>query len=154
MSEQQQDNAPHFAIEKIYVKDISFESPQAPQVFTKPFNSNLGIQVAVESQKVGEYHWEVSLRVTATVKLEEEVAFLAEVDQAGLFVIANFAEEELPSLLNRYCPTLLFPYLRETMSSLSAKAGFPPLELQPINFDALHYEQKVAEEEKTNEAAE
>jgi preprotein translocase subunit SecB len=136
--------APRFAIEKIYLRDLSFESPQSPQVFTKPFHSTLDLQVKVEPEKVGEHHWQVVLRLTVTVRLEDEVAFLAEVEQAGLFAIANFADSDLPSLLNAYCPTLLFPYARETIASLSLKGGFPPLELQPLNFDALHQQQAQA----------
>ena len=133
--------APHFAIEKIYLRDVSFESPQSPQVFTKPFNSTLDLQVKVEPEQVGEHHWQVVLRLTATVRLEDEVAFLAEVEQAGLFAMANFTDSDMPSLLNAYCPTLLFPYARETIATLSLKGGFPPLELQPLNFDALHQQQ-------------
>ncbi len=140
MSEQA---APHFAIEKIYLRDLSFESPMSPQVFTQPFNSSLDLQVNVEPQQLGEHHWQVSLRITATVRLGEETAFLVEVEQAGLFVIANFAPEDMAGLLNSYCPTILFPYARETMASVSLKGGFPPLELQPLNFEALHAQQQA-----------
>lgn len=144
MSEQA--NAPHFAIEKIYLKDASFESPMAPQVFTMPFDSSLDLQVNVEPLQVGDHHWQVTLRITATVRLGEQVAFLAEVEQAGLFAMANFEAEAINSLINSYCPTLLFPYARETIANLSLKAGFPPLELQPINFEALHNEQMANEQ--------
>ena len=144
MSEQA--NAPHFAIEKIYLKDASFESPMAPQVFTMPFDSSLDLQVKVEPEQVGEQHWQVTLRITATVRLGDQVAFLAEVEQAGLFAMANFEAEAINSLINSYCPTLLFPYARETIANLSLKAGFPPLELQPINFEALHNEQMANEQ--------
>ncbi len=133
--------APHFAIEKMYLRDLSFESPLAPKVFTLPFDSTLDLQVKVEHDQVGEHHWHVSLRVTATVRIAEGVAFLAEAEQAGLFAIANFPQADMQGLLHSYCPTLLFPYLRETIASLSIKAGFPPLELQPLNFDQLHQEQ-------------
>lgn len=141
MSEQA---APHFSVEKIYLRDLSFESPMSPQVFTQPFNSSLDLQVKVDPEQLGEHHWQVSLRLTATVRLEEQTAFLIEVEQAGLFVIANFAPENMAGLLNSYCPTILFPYARETIASLSLKGGFPPLELQPLNFDALHAQQAVA----------
>lgn len=138
--------APHFAIEKIYLRDLSFESPMSPRVFTLPFDSTLDLQVKVESEQLGDYHWQVSLRLTATTRLADGIAFLAEVEQAGLFAMANFPSEEMDGLLNRYCPTLLFPYARETIASLSVKAGFPPLELQPINFDQLHQEQLAAQQ--------
>ncbi len=144
MSEQA--NAPHFVIEKIYLKDVSFESPMAPRVFTMPFVSSLDLQVKVDPEQVGENHWQVTLRITATVRLADQVAFLAEVEQAGLFAMANFEAEAINSLLNSYCPTLLFPYARETIANLSLKAGFPPLELQPINFEALHHEQMANEQ--------
>jgi preprotein translocase subunit SecB len=114
----------------------------SPQVFTMPFNSTLDLQVKVEPEQVGEHHWQVSLRLTATVRLEDQTAFLVEVEQAGLFVLANFAAEEMAGLLNSYCPTLLFPYARETIATLSLKGGFPPLELQPLNFEALHAQQQ------------
>jgi preprotein translocase subunit SecB len=140
MSEQA---APHFAIEKIYLRDLSFESPMSPQVFTQPFNSSLDLQVKVEPQQLGDHHWQVSLRITATVRLGEETAFLVEVEQAGLFAIANFAQEDMAGLLNSYCPTILFPYARETMANVSLKGGFPPLELQPLNFEALHAQQQA-----------
>jgi preprotein translocase subunit SecB len=138
-------NAPHFAIEKIYLKDVSFESPMAPRVFTMPFDSSLDLQVKVEPEQVGEHLWQVALCITATVRLGEQVAFLVEVEQAGLFVMANFEPEAVANLLNSYCPTLLFPYARETIANLSLKAGFPPLELQPLNFEALHAEQLANE---------
>lgn len=138
MSEQA---APHFAIEKVYLRDVSYESPMAPQVFTQPFNSTLDLQVKVEPEQVGDHHWHVVLHLTATVRLGDQVAFLAEVEQAGLFAIANFADEDMAGLLNAYCPTILFPYARETIAGLSMKGGFPPLELQPLNFDALHQQQ-------------
>jgi preprotein translocase subunit SecB len=144
MSEQA--TTPHFAIEKIYLKDVSFESPMAPRVFTMPFDSSLDLQVKVEPEQVGDHHWQVTLRITATVRLADQVAFLAEVEQAGLFAMANFEAEAINSLLNSYCPTLLFPYARETIANLSLKAGFPPLELQPINFEALHNEQMANEQ--------
>jgi preprotein translocase subunit SecB len=141
MSEQA---TPHFAVEKIYLRDASFESPMSPQVFTMPFNSTLDLQVKVDPEQLGEHHWQVSLRLTATVRLEDQTAFLVEVEQAGLFAIANFAPEDMAGLLNSYCPTILFPYARETIASLSLKGGFPPLELQPLNFDALHAQQQAA----------
>lgn len=144
MSEQA--NAPHFVIEKIYLKDVSFESPMAPRVFTMPFDSRLELQVNVDSEQVTDHHWQVTLRITATVRLADQIAFLAEVEQAGLFALANFEAEAINSLLNSYCPTVLFPYARETIANLSLKAGFPPLELQPINFEALHHEQMAKEQ--------
>lgn len=147
MSEQQQ---PQFAIEKIYLKDLSFESPMAPQVFTQAFQSSLDVQVKVEPEQVGEQHYHVALRLTATVRLGEQTAFLVEVEQAGLFAAIGFDADNLANLLNTYCPTLLFPYARETIANLSLKGGFPPLELQPINFDVLYAQQMQAQAAATH----
>lgn len=147
MSEQQQ---PQFAIEKIYLKDLSFESPMAPQVFTQAFQTSLDLQVKVEPEQVGEQHYQVALRLTATVRLGEQTAFLVEVEQAGLFAAIGFDADNLANLLNTYCPTLLFPYARETIANLSLKGGFPPLELQPINFDALYAQQLQAQATATH----
>lgn len=141
MSEQ---NAPHFSIEKIFLSDLSFESPQAPQIFSQAFQSTMDLQVKVDPKQLGEHHWQVALRLTVTVKLEDQIAFLVEVEQSGLFAVANFAESEMAHLLNSYCPGLLFPYAREAIASVSLKGGFPPLELQPLNFDALFAQQQQA----------
>jgi preprotein translocase subunit SecB len=142
MSEQQ--NASHFSIEKIFLSDLSFESPQSPQIFTKAFQSTMDLQVKVDPMRVGEHHWQVALRLTITVRVEDQAAFLIEVEQSGLFAIANFADADMEHLLNSYCPNLLFPYARETVAMLSLKGGFPPLELQPLNFDALYAQQQAS----------
>jgi len=144
--------APHFAIEKIYLRDLSFESPQSPQIFTHQFQSSMDLQVKVDPMQVGEHHWQVGLRLTVTVRLEDQIAFLVEVEQAGLFVVDGFEQGELAHLLNSYCPTVLFPYAREAIASVSLKGGFPPLELQPLNFDALYAQQLQAESAADNNA--
>ena len=146
MSEQ---NAPHFSIEKIFLSDLSFESPQAPQIFTKAFQSSMDLQVKVDPIRLGDHHWQVALRLTITVKVEDQAAFLIEVEQSGLFAIANFADADMDHLLNSYCPNLLFPYARETVANLSLKGGFPPLELQPLNFDALYAQQQASAQQET-----
>lgn len=138
----------HFSIEKIYLRDLSFESPQSPQIFAQPFQSSMDLQVKVDPQQVGEEHWQVALRLTVTVRIEETVAFLVEVEQAGLFVIRDFPEADMAHLLNSYCPTILFPYAREVVANVSLKGGFPPLELQPLNFDALFAQQLQAASEQ------
>lgn len=150
MSEQA--TAPHFSIEKIFLSDLSFESPLAPQIFTKAFQSTMDLQVKVDPTRLGEHHWQVALRLTITVRVEDQAAFLVEVEQSGLFAIANFAEADMGHLLNSYCPSLLFPYARETVANLSLKGGFPPLELQPLNFDTLYAQQLQAGSEQANTA--
>lgn len=149
MSEQA---APHFSIEKIFLSDLSFESPQAPQIFTQQFQSSMDLQVKVDPTRLGDHHWQVALRLTITVKVADQVAFLIEVEQSGLFAIANFADADMGHLLNSYCPNLLFPYARETVANLSLKGGFPPLELQALNFDALYAQQQQAAQSETTVA--
>jgi preprotein translocase subunit SecB len=106
----------------------------------------MDLQVKVDPRRLGDHHWQVALRLTITVKVAEQTAFLVEVEQSGLFAVANFADNELEHLLNSYCPSLLFPYARETVAMLSLKGGFPPLELQPLNFDALYAQQQAQQQ--------
>lgn len=129
-----------FKIQRIYLKDVSYESPQTPAVFAG--NTNWKPQVALhlntESTKLENDLFESVLTVTATVKLGEEVAYLTEVKQAGLFLIKGFEEERLAPMLGSFCPNLLFPFAREAIGSLVQKGGFPQLLLDPVNFDALY----------------
>lgn len=128
----------NFDIQKIYLKDVSFESPNAPAVFQIQWKPDTNLQVGSQNSKLGEDVYEVVLNLTATVKVEEQTAFLIEVQQAGIFTLAGFEEGALGHLLGAYCPNLLFPYAREAISDLTTKGGFPPLLLAPINFDALY----------------
>jgi preprotein translocase subunit SecB len=130
-------NARQILLQRIYLKDASLEVPLAPQVFARPWTPNLDVQVGTGASALGNNLYQVLLTVTATAKLGEEVGFLAEVHQAGIFQITGFAEAELPALLGAYCPNLVFPFAREAVAELVQRAGFPPLLLQPINFDAL-----------------
>jgi preprotein translocase subunit SecB len=127
-----------FAIQKIYTKDISFETPNAPGIFTQKWEPalefNLGTQVAPLENSV----FEVSLTVTVTVKIGENTAYLVEVNQAGIFSIGGFSDQELGPMLGSFCPNILFPYAREVVSDLVNKGGFPQLILAPVNFDALY----------------
>ena len=131
-----------FAIRKIYVKDVSFETPHSPDVFGcdwKP-DADVNLRSAVQDTEAGEY--EVTLTVTVSVTLEGKTAFLAEVQQAGLFYIVGVTSEELESLVGAYCPAILFPYAREMVSDLVIRGGFPPFILSPVNFDALYKRQR------------
>tara|TARA_R110002095_G_scaffold85057_1_gene73953 strand:+ start:1011 stop:1472 length:462 start_codon:yes stop_codon:yes gene_type:complete len=127
-----------FAIQKLFVKDISFESPNAPLVFTEKWNPHVDINLVNNARKAPQDLYEVSVTVTATVKNNEQTAYLIEATQVGIFGVKGFPEEELGPLLGSYCPTVLFPYLREVVSELATKGGFPPLLLNPVNFDALY----------------
>jgi len=137
-----------FQVQKVYTKNISFESPNAPEVFLQEFQPQLDVDLNIESSTLEEETYHVLLRVTATTQIEDKTAFLCEVEQAGIFSIAGFSEEELQYLLASQCPSVLFPYAREAVSSLVSKGGFPQLMLEPVNFDAMfasHLEQQAAE---------
>lgn len=129
---------PSFQIEKIYVKDLSLEIPGAPQVFLEAQQPQLEIQVRNESQRVGEGLYEVSITVTATAKAGEKTLFLAEAAQAGIFSLKNVPGADLEPLLAVACPTILYPYARETISDLVTRGGFPPVLLSPVSFEALY----------------
>jgi len=137
----------NFAIRKIYVKDLSFEAPGAPEIFTEQWTPDVDLQLNTTARQVGEHDYEVSLTVTATVKVAETTAFLAEAVQAGIFTIGGVADEQLGAMLGAYCPNVLFPYAREVISDVSVRGGFPQLVLAPVNFDALfqqHQQEQTA----------
>lgn len=129
-----------FKIQRVYLKDVSYESPQSPAVFLGSTNwqPNVSLHLNTESSKLENDIFEVILTVTATVKLGEEVAYLAEIKQAGLFLIKGFEPARLGPMLGSFCPNLLFPFAREEIASLVQKGGFPQLLLDPVNFDALY----------------
>ena len=137
---------PQLSLQKIYTKDVSFEAPNAPQVFQDMGTAQAQPQVQLNlSQKAGEIGgdtYEVVLTLTLTCTLEERSVYLAEVHQAGIFGIAGFAEADRDAILGSYCPNVLFPYARQAISDLVQNGGFPPFLLQPINFDALYAEQR------------
>ena len=127
------------SIQKVYLKDFSFESPQSPQIFTEGKwepKTNLNLR-STHSAGTDDHH-EVVLTVTIETKHEERTLFLIELQQAGLFYIAGYSNEELATVVGSFCPNLLYPYAREAISGIVAKGGFPELLLQPINFDALY----------------
>lgn len=142
MSEQQEQQ-PVFSIEKIYVKDISLEVPNAPQVFLEQAQPEIDMQIASEGKQIDDGYFEVTLTVTVTAKLPEKTVFLAEVAQAGIFQIQNVPVEDIDPILGVACPNILFPYARETVSSVVGRAGFPPVLLAPINFEALYMQQRA-----------
>ena len=127
-----------FNIEKLYVKDLSLELPNAPQVFIQADSPQLDVQIHNESQHVSDALYEVVVTVTVTAKSGDKTMFLAEVAQAGLFSIVNVPAEELEPLLGIGCPTILYPYVREVVSDIVTRGGFPPVLLAPISFEALY----------------
>lgn len=138
MSEENQ----QFAIQKIYIKDVSFESPNAPQAFTDTeWQPNINVQINSGNRTIAEGVYEVTVKVTVTAEHKEKTAFLVEVEQAGIFAVSGFSDENLGGMLGAYCPETLFPYAREAVSELISKGGFPPLLLAPVNFNALYTQQ-------------
>ncbi len=133
-------NGPTFAVEKIYVKDVSFEAPGAPQVFTEQGQPNLEMNLNQRVQRVADNLFEVELGVTLSCKLAEKTIYLVEVRQAGLFGLGGFDDQTLDAMLGVHCPNILYPYARQTVSDLITAGGFPPFLLQPINFEALYAE--------------
>ena len=142
-----QGNPPQLGLQKIYVKDVSFEVPGAPQIFQEFSGENdqtapqVQLNLGHKAMDLGNDLFEVVLSVTLTCTLGERTAYLAEVEQAGLFGIAGFSDEDRAGVIGSYCPNLLFPYARQVISSMVLEGGFPPFLLQPINFDALYAEQ-------------
>lgn len=150
MSDEQQ--APQFAIQRIYTKDISFETPNSPMIFQEEWKPEVSLDMDSKSAKLAENTFEVVLSVTATVKVGEKVAFLAEVQQAGIFII-NMPEPQLGHAIGAFCPNTLFPYAREVVAGLVNKGSFPQFNLSPVNFDALYasYVKQQAEEQAKSE---
>jgi len=133
---------PGFAIEKLYVKDASIEVPNAPQIFTDRTPPQVNVELGNSAQKLDEGVYEVSIKVTVTAKMGENTAFLVEVIQAGIFAIRNVPDENLEMIVAITCPNILFPYAREAVSDMVTRAGFAPVLLNPINFEALYMQQK------------
>jgi preprotein translocase subunit SecB len=140
-SEEQQ---PLFNIEKLYVKDLSLESPNSPSIFLERENPKIDLQLNTQSHFMEEGLYEVTVTVTVTAKLPEKdkVMFLIEAKQAGIFQVRNLPPDELESVLAIICPNILYPYLREVVSNMAIHAGFTPVLLNPINFEALYQQQK------------
>lgn len=158
MSENEQNTAnqeaqgPQFAVQRVYIKDASFESPNAPEIFTQPWQPEVGVEMNTQTEQLGENAFEVTLTLTVTVKVADKTAFLVELQQAGIFTIAGLQEAELHHTLGAFCPGILFPYAREAIDSMVVKASFPALMLAPVNFDAL-YAQQMAQQQAEQQNA-
>ncbi|WP_436877726.1 protein-export chaperone SecB [Siccibacter turicensis] len=126
-----------FQIQRVYTKDISFEAPNAPQVFQKDWQPEVKLDLDTASNQLAEDVYEVMLRVTVTATVEGETAFLCEVQQAGIFTVGGIEGTQLAHCLGAYCPNILFPYARECITNLVSRGTFPQLNLAPVNFDAL-----------------
>jgi len=144
-----------FQIQKLYVKDASLELPNAPQIFQEDGQADVKMSLAQRVESLGDNLHEVVLTVTVTATISEKTAYLAEVAQAGIFMLSGFNEQAMHAVINTLCPTTLFPYARQMISVMVSESGFPPLILQPVNFDMLYAQrmQQMAEEQKNAPAA-
>ncbi|MFT7374044.1 MAG: preprotein translocase subunit SecB [Oleiphilaceae bacterium] len=140
-----------FALQRIYVKDLSFESPNSPQVFQKQWKPEVKMDLSTKHKLVAENLYEVVISVTLTVSVEDMTAYIVEVQQAGIFAVQGIEGAQLAQALNAFCPNLLFPYLRETIDTTVIKGSFPAIMLAPVNFDAIFSQAMI---QKQKEAAE
>ena len=138
MAEENQAQEKQSSIQKIFTKDISFESPESPKIFTEKWEPAVDFNLGTNSVPLENSMFEVAITVTVTVKTDKTTAYLVEATQAEIFSLAGFADEEMGPMLGSFCPNILFPYAREVISDLVAKGGFPQLLLAPVNFDALY----------------
>ena len=141
----QQPQQATFQIEKIYVKDLSLEIPHAPTIFTEQVQPEIQVQINTEAQQFGDGFYEVTVTATVTAKVGERTIFLAEAEQAGIFQVRNVPASDIGPLLGIACPNVIFPYLRETMSDVITRGGFPPLLLAPLSFEQLYLQQQQAQ---------
>lgn len=141
---------PEFIIQRIYVKDLSLETPHSPQVFQEEWKPEVNLQFSKHVNEGGDGNQEVILQITVTAKSKDKTLFLVEVKQAGLFTLKGFTSEQNQQVLGITCPTILFPYAREAVSDLIGRAGFPPLYLAPVNFEALYVQQMQEQSAKEN----
>lgn len=145
-----------FQVQRVYTKDISFEAPNAPQIFQKEWQPEIKLDLDSGSAQLADDIYEVVLRVTVTATMSEEVAFLCEVQQAGIFTISGIDDpNQMAHCLGAYCPNILFPYARECVTNLVSRGTFPQLNLAPVNFDALfmnYLQQQAAEAQNQTDA--
>ncbi|NTV87660.1 MAG: protein-export chaperone SecB [Burkholderiaceae bacterium] len=145
MSDQQQ---PVFHIEKLYVKDLSVEVPNAPAIYLEREAPQIDVNMSTESHALNDDLYHTSITVTVTAKVGDKTMFLVESTQAGIFRIQNVPQEQMPMVLGIGCPNIVFPYLRETVSDVVIRAGFPPLLLNPVNFETLFMQQQQAQQQQ------
>ena len=146
--------AGQFAIQKVYIKDVSFETPNSPVIFTEEWSPKVNMQLGSKASKVNEDLTEVVLSVTLTTALGDKTAYLVEVHVAGIFLIKEFPQEAIEQMVATICPNILFPFARELVCDLVTRGGFPQLLLAPVNFEALYAQQKKQEENKQAESEE
>ncbi len=143
-----------FAIQKIYLKDLSFENPASPAVFRSEWKPDIKLEINNEAHRIEDDLFEVVLTLTLTAKIEDKTAYLVETKTAGIFGLKGFPNEQMGPMLGSFCPNILFPYARETISDVVTRGGFPQLLVTPVNFDALYAQhmQKAQAEQGADEA--
>lgn len=147
-------DGPAFMIQRIYIKNASFEAPKVPEIFKEEWKPEVNVDLQTNTARLEENIHEISLHITVTVKMNTKTAFLAEVQQAGIFTVKGFNEEQMGHIIGSECPKILYPYAREAISDLVIRGGFPQLLLAPVNFDAMylqHLEQQRKGQVQTNE---
>ncbi len=145
MAEEQQ---PVFNIEKLYVKDLSVEVPNAPAIYLEREAPQMDVNLSSESRALNDNMFDCTITVTVTAKVGDKVMFLVECTQGGIFNIQNVPQDQMPMVLGIGCPNIVFPYLRETVSDVVIRAGFPPLILNPVNFESLFLQQQQAQQQQ------
>lgn len=154
MADEQQpanEGQPQFALQRIYIKDISFESPNAPQIFQQQWQPQVNLDLNTSNERLNDNQFEVVLSLTATAKVGDKTAFIVEVQQAGVFFISGFEGDQLGHMLGAYCPNILFPYAREAIDSLVNRGSFPALMLSPVNFDAIYAQALQRQQEEAQQ---
>lgn len=140
---------PQFALQRIYLSDVSFEAPNSPEVFAVTERPHVDVKLDTSSRKINDELHEVTVKITAQVTFGEKTAFLAEVQQSGAFRVVGIEGDGLTHTLGAFCPNILFPYAREAIDSLVIKGGFPPLMIAPVNFEAIFAERKQRQAQQT-----
>jgi len=146
-AQQSDQQGPMFALQRIYLKDCSFESPKSPDVFRGQWAPKITFNLNTSNEKLSDNVYDVVLRMTVEAKVEDSIAFLVEVQQAGIFSCEGFSETDLERVLATVCPNILFPYARETIDALVVRGSFPAVMLAPVNFDAVYAQSKAQQEQ-------
>ena len=135
---------PVFQIQRVYLKDVSLEQPNSPEILLQPEQPSVDIQLGVETKPVADGLFEVTVTATVHTKIEEKTVFMVEAKQAGIFEVRNIDAEQLGSILGIACPQIVYPYLRGNVADVIQRAGFPPVHLAEINFQAMYQQQAEA----------
>jgi preprotein translocase subunit SecB len=151
MAEQQQD--PVFQIQRVYLKEASLEQPNSPAILLEQESPTVDIQLGVEAQAAAEGVWEVCVTATVTTKIKDKTVFLVEAKQAGIFEIRNLPQEQMGPILGIACPQIVYPYLRATVADIVTRAGFPPVHLAELNFQAMYEQQQLAQQDAPTQSA-